>query len=166
VDDAAYRPQGNPIVGEPPRLAEYFGADSKPSVRRPRHFGRRGGRRAVEQLIRTRFDGRGTMLVRIGRAPKRLIPFCTDVPFAKRTLCYVAPNGVPQKVEFLGRGQQAVLYGTHKSGKPYHWHADRDPLKVPPKEWVKITEAEVDCSILMDPGKHPYPLEKDWSVIG
>jgi hypothetical protein len=99
---------------------------------------------AVEQLIRSRFDGRGAMLVRIGRAPKRLIPFCTDVPFGKRLLCYVAPNGKPQKVEFLGRGQQAVFYGTHKSGKPYHWHADRDPLKVPPEEWVKITEAEVD----------------------
>jgi hypothetical protein len=99
---------------------------------------------AAEQLVRTRFEGRGTMLVRISRAPKRLIPFCTDVPFDKRLLCYVAPNGTPHKVEFLGRGQQAVFYGMHESGKPYHWHADRDPLKVPPKEWVKITEAEAE----------------------
>ena len=42
------------------------------------------------------------MLLRTGRAPKRLIPFCTDTPFSKRTLCYVAPNGMPQRVEFLG----------------------------------------------------------------
>ena len=99
---------------------------------------------AVEQLVRTRFDGRGTTLLRTGRAPKRLIPFCTDTPFAKRVLCYTAPNGAPHRIEFLGAGQQAVFYGMHESGKPYYWHADRDPLKVPPCEWVKITEVEAD----------------------
>jgi hypothetical protein len=41
---------------------------------------------AVEQLVRTHFDGRGTMLLRTGRAPKRLIPFFTATPFAKRLL--------------------------------------------------------------------------------
>jgi hypothetical protein len=100
---------------------------------------------AVEQLVRTRFDGRGTMLLRTGRAPKRLIPFCTDTPFSKRTLCYLAPNGMPHRIEFLGAGQQALLYGMHETGKPYYWHADRDPLKVPPCEWVRITESEVDA---------------------
>ena len=100
--------------------------------------------RAAEQLARARFDNHGEMLLRTGRAPKRLIPFRTDVPFAKRTLCYLAPNGDAQRVEFLCDGQQAIFYGMHESGNPYHWHADRDPLKVPPSEWVKITEAEAD----------------------
>ena len=99
---------------------------------------------AVEQHVRARFDGRGIMLLRTGRAPKRLIPFRTDTPFDKRLLCYVAPNGMPHRVEFLVRGQQAVFYGMHETGKPYHWHADRDPIKVPPSEWVRITEAEAD----------------------
>jgi AAA domain len=99
---------------------------------------------AVEQLVRAHFDGRGTMLLRTGRAPKRLIPFFTATPFAKRLLCYVAPNSAPHRIEFLGMGQQAVFYGMHESGNPYHWHADRDPIKVPPREWVNITEAEAD----------------------
>jgi AAA domain len=99
---------------------------------------------AVEQLVRTRFDARGVLLLRTGRAPKRLIPFCADVPFAKRTLCYTAPSGMRHRIEFLGDGQQAVFFGMHESGKPYHWHAGRDPLKVPPREWVKIAEAEAD----------------------
>ena len=33
----------------------------------------------------------------------------------------------------------------HESGKPYYWHADFDPLKVPPCEWVSIAEAEADA---------------------
>jgi hypothetical protein len=99
---------------------------------------------AVEQHVRARFDTRGVMLLRIGRAPKRLIPFCTDAPFDKRLLCYDAPNGKSHRVEFLAAGQQALFYGMHESGKPYFWHADRDPIKVPPREWVVITEAEAD----------------------
>ena len=100
---------------------------------------------AAELHVRTRFDGRGMLLLRTGRAPKRLIPFCVDTPFAKRVLCYRAPNGDPHRIEFLCDGQQAVFYGTHESGKPYTWHADLDPTKAPPSEWVKTTEAEVDA---------------------
>ena len=99
----------------------------------------------AELLVRTRFDGRGMILLRTGRAPKRLIPFCVDAPFTKRVLCYRAPNGDPHRIEFLCEGQQAVFYGQHESGKPYTWHADLDPLKAPPAEWVTITEAEVDA---------------------
>jgi hypothetical protein len=100
---------------------------------------------AVEQRVRERFDGRGVMLLRTGRAPKRLIPFRTDTPFAKRSLLYDASNGMRHRIEFLGAGQQAVFYGIHSgTGKPYHWHADRDPIKVPPREWVRITEVEAD----------------------
>ena len=100
---------------------------------------------ACERLVRDRFDGQGALLVRFGLAPKRLIPFCTVIPFLKRTMCYVAPNGDRHKIEFLGDGQQAVFYGYHEGAqRDYRWHADRDPLKVPPREWVSITEAEAD----------------------
>jgi AAA domain len=100
---------------------------------------------ACERLVRDRFDGQGALLVRFGLAPKRLIPFCTVIPFLKRTMCYVAPNGDRHRVEFLGDGQQAVFYGYHEGAqRDYRWHADRDPLKVPPREWVSITEAEAD----------------------
>jgi hypothetical protein len=100
---------------------------------------------ACETLVRDRFDGLGEILIRTGLAPKRLIPFRTDRPFAKRQMCYVAPNGERHKVEFLADGQQAVFYGYHEGAKrDYQWHADRDPLKVPPSEWVSITETEAD----------------------
>ena len=100
---------------------------------------------ACETLVRDRFDGLGEILIRTGLAPKRLIPFRTDRPFAKRQMCYVAPNGERHKVEFLGDGQQAVFYGYHEGAKrDYQWHAGRDPLKVPPSEWVSITETEAD----------------------
>ena len=100
---------------------------------------------ACEQLVRDRFDGQGALLVRFGLAPKRLIPFCTAAPFPKRVMCYAAPNGERHKIEFLGDGQQAVFYGYHEGAqRDYRWHADRDPLKVPPREWVSITEVEAD----------------------
>jgi AAA domain len=100
---------------------------------------------ACEQYVRGFFDGRGEILVRIGMPPKRLIPFRAAVPFKKRLLVYKAPNGETHKIEFLGDGQQAVLYGYHADAKRnYSWHAGRDPLTVPPCEWPEITEQEAD----------------------
>jgi hypothetical protein len=104
---------------------------------------------ACEELVRNRYDGLGELLIRTGLAPKRLIPFRTDAPFAKRLMCYIAPNGERHRIEFLGDGQQAVFYGYHeKAERDYVWHADRDPLKVPPGEWVTITEAEVEALLI------------------
>jgi hypothetical protein len=48
---------------------------------------------AVEALARDRFEEGGPVLVRIGRAPKRAIPFRTDAPFKKITANLIAPNG-------------------------------------------------------------------------
>ena len=97
---------------------------------------------ACEQKVRERFDGQGELLVRFGLAPKRLIPFRTDTPFDNGSAT-ARQTATRHRIEFLGAGQQAVFYGITGS-KQYHWHADRDPLKVPPCEWVKITEVEAD----------------------
>jgi hypothetical protein len=60
---------------------------------------------AAEKLIRDRFDDLGTVLTRIGRAPKRAIPFRTTNPFKKLTTNFViAPGAGAEKVEFPGRG--------------------------------------------------------------
>jgi hypothetical protein len=60
-------------------------------------------------------------------------------------MCYRAPNGEKHRIEFLGKGQQAVFYGYHEGAKrDYQWRADRDPLIVPPPEWPSITEIEAD----------------------
>ena len=66
---------------------------------------------------------RGHILVRIGKAPKRAIPFRTEVPFAKITANVVAPHGRTEKIEFLGDGQQVVAFGIHPETKQrYNWH--------------------------------------------
>jgi hypothetical protein len=79
---------------------------------------------AVEALVRERFEERGCILVRFGRAPKRAIPFRTDTPFPKIVGKIIAPDGsTDQKIEMLGDGQQIVVDGLHPdTKKPYGWH--------------------------------------------
>jgi hypothetical protein len=98
--------------------------------------------RAVETLVRERFEERGHFLVRIGKAPKRAIPFRTVEPFAKILANVVAPNGGAEKIEFLGDGQQLVADGIHPdTGKPYTWFGG-DPTSVAHDELPYIHEAE------------------------
>src|SRR5215472_5964583 len=80
---------------------------------------------AVEQLVSERFDGQ-LVLCRIGKAPKRAIPFQTTTPFDKILVKLIAPNGTEHRIEFLGQGQQAVVYGIHpETHRPYAWpHGD------------------------------------------
>lgn len=60
---------------------------------------------AVEVLVRERFEERGHILVRIGLAPKRAIPFRTDKPFDKIEVNFIAPDGsAGQKFELLSDG--------------------------------------------------------------
>src|SRR5262245_59683392 len=64
---------------------------------------------AAEELARERFEERGYFLVRIGKPPKRAIPFRTLQPFGKLTTNFVVPAGADaEKVEFLCDGQQVV----------------------------------------------------------
>ena len=97
---------------------------------------------AVEALVRERFKDRGCILVRVGLAPKRAIPFRTDKPFEKITVNLVAPDGATgQKLELLADGQQLVGFGIHPdTGKPYTWHGAEAGAKL--KDLPHITEAE------------------------
>jgi hypothetical protein len=80
---------------------------------------------AVEDLIRQRFAARGSILIRIGLWPKRLIPFRTDAPFPKIKVIFdIKPEEYPDdnRVEILGDGQQFVGFGTHPgTRRPYEW---------------------------------------------
>jgi hypothetical protein len=78
---------------------------------------------AVESLVCERFDDHGSVLVRIGKAPKRLIAFKCVTPFKKIVISLIAPNGdTAQKLEFLCDGQQFVANGIHPdTGTPYRW---------------------------------------------
>jgi hypothetical protein len=79
---------------------------------------------AVENLVREKFEKRGCILVRIGSAPKRAIPFRTHTPFPKIVGKIIAPDGgTDQKIEMLCDGQQVVVDGIHPdTKKPYGWH--------------------------------------------
>jgi Bifunctional DNA primase/polymerase, N-terminal len=98
---------------------------------------------AVEDLIRERFEERGSILPRIGRAPKRAIVFRTVDPFAKITVNLIAANGsVGEKIEFLCAGQQIVVAGIHPgTGTAYAWPLG-NPTEIAHDDLPCISEAE------------------------
>ena len=78
--------------------------------------------RAVEDLIREKYEERGFLLVRFGRRPKRAIPFRTNDPFRKIICSLISPDGKREKIELLGDGQQLACFGLHPdTNQPYEW---------------------------------------------
>lgn len=84
---------------------------------------------AIEQLAHERFEEHGVILVRIGRAPRLLIPLRTDEPFDKTKRLFVPANAIHpitekdcHAIEVLADGAQWIAYGVHPdTGKPYRW---------------------------------------------
>jgi hypothetical protein len=113
--------------------------------------------KAVEDLVRKHFQGRGKVLVRIGNAPKFAIPFRTSTPFKKITATLITPEDdltadfrrrgdsfrpMDQKIELLCDGQQLVAFGIHpETRKSYRW-IDGEPGEVRHDELPEITEGE------------------------
>ena len=99
---------------------------------------------AIEDLVRERFEERGYVLPRIGKAPKRAVIFrCADNPFPKITVNMVAANGSSgEKIELLCDGQQIVAAGIHQdTGKPYAWPLG-NPTDIKHEDLPDISEAE------------------------
>ena len=98
---------------------------------------------AIEDLVRERFEERGYILPRIGKAPKRAIPFRTVDPFAKITVNLIAADGsAGEKIEFMCDGQQIVAAGIHPdTGKPYAWPLG-NPTDIAHDDLPDISEAE------------------------
>jgi putative DNA primase/helicase len=102
---------------------------------------------AVEDLVRDRFGDHGHVLTRIGKAPKRAIPFRTDAPFAKITHKVIRADGVEERFEFLSDGQQVVVDGVHPDTKqPYRW-AHGDVLTVPRADLPLISAKDAQVLI-------------------
>jgi Bifunctional DNA primase/polymerase, N-terminal len=98
--------------------------------------------RAIEEHVRDRYEEHGHILPRIGKPPKRAIPFRTDEPFAKIIANVVAPNGSAEKLEFLGDGQQVVVAGIHpETQRPYGWPGG-EPGQIAREELPYIREGE------------------------
>jgi DNA-binding transcriptional ArsR family regulator len=98
--------------------------------------------RAVEDLVRERYEEVGCLLVRFGNPPKFAIPFRTDKPFKKLSVKLKALDGTEHKIEFLCDGQQIVVDGIHPdTGKPYGWYGGT-LIETPREELPSITQAE------------------------
>ena len=97
---------------------------------------------AVEEFVRDAFGERGHVMVRIGKPPKRAIPFRTSKPFKKITAPLRAPDGGDEKIELLADGQQVAVAGEHpETHKPYWWHGGT-PWHVPRADLPYLDEDE------------------------
>jgi hypothetical protein len=103
---------------------------------------------AVEDLVAERFAERGYILPRIGKPPKRAIPFRTLTPFSKITASLIASDGnIGEKVELLCNGQQFVAAGIHPdTGKPYAWPLG-NPTNIAHDDLPDINEAEAQTLV-------------------
>jgi hypothetical protein len=79
--------------------------------------------RAIEDHVREHYEEGGYVLPRIGKPPKRAIPFRTEEPFKKFAVNLMAADGSEgQKIEFLADGEQVVVAGIHPdTQQPYRW---------------------------------------------
>ena len=106
---------------------------------------------AVADMVRDWFDGRGTVLTRTGKAPKKAIPFRTEQPFPKILVRFTKPEGSndkPPGIEMLAHGQQFIVDGIHPdTGRPYSWHAERNLLNTPRDDLPEINEAEAQSLV-------------------
>ena len=86
----------------------------------------------VQQALLNMIPQQGTILVRVGLPPKRLIPFRCATPFKKISAAFKAPDdGVTHKVEVLADGQQFVAEGIHEDTHlPYCWADNVDLLSI------------------------------------
>src|SRR5262245_35694865 len=71
----------------------------------------------------------GTILVRVGLPPKRLIPCRCEEPFGKISVHFKSPDDVVHGVDVLCDGQQFVAEGIHQdTQQPYRWNDNVDLL--------------------------------------
>ena len=113
----------------------------------------------VEEFVRDVFSDRGFVLVRIGKPPKRAIPFRASEPFKKISVPLISPmGGDGEKIELLCDGQQLCVSGEHpETRKPYHWHGAA-PWDIPRMDLPYLPEEEARAlvrnvvSILVDFG--------------
>jgi hypothetical protein len=99
---------------------------------------------AAIELVRERFEGRGKILLRYGRAPKVAILFRAGTPFKKISAPLTAPDGATgEKIEFLCEDQQVIVDGAHPDTRaPYQWSGGLDPSCVRHDELPPIAADE------------------------
>lgn len=118
---------------------------------------------AIERAI---VETLGPAPVRYGTAPKRLLMYTTDAPFSKVKVFLTGPSGSKGPdgkdfaVEFLGDGQQYVVYGEHPDGFEYRWPHSDGPDANDVWNLTTITLADVERLIT----SLPQYLPVGWQV--
>lgn len=67
---------------------------------------------------------------RTGKAPKRLLMYRTEEPFARMAIIIRDPDGVSHLIEVLGTGRQYLVEGMHPSGVRYTWDETPDEFGI------------------------------------
>jgi hypothetical protein len=104
--------------------------------------------RVAEDIAAIAANRFGATLVRVGKAPKRVLVYRIDgAPIPKRaTAKWTDDEGRSHQVEVLGAGQQFVTFGTHPdTGRPYTWTDGHDPTTVALADLPAITADQVDA---------------------
>jgi hypothetical protein len=105
----------------------------------------------------------GAAPVRIGRAPKRLLMFYADKPFAKVYADYKDSRGTKHRVEVLGQGQQFVAYGIHPETKqPFRWTTTDQPL-VSPADMLPLLTVDQARSVVEQFGT--FAKSAGWTFV-
>jgi AAA domain/Primase C terminal 2 (PriCT-2)/Bifunctional DNA primase/polymerase, N-terminal len=101
----------------------------------------------IQQALLDMLPPGGTFLKRVGKPPKRLIPFRTTAPFKKIRAAFRLPGEdkktIPERgIEVLGDGQQFVAEGIHPdTHMPYRWDDNVGLLNVAHEHLPLLDEA-------------------------
>jgi hypothetical protein len=96
----------------------------------------------VQQALLKMIPQEGTILLRVGLPPKRLIPFRCTTPLKKISATFKASDGVVHKVEVLADGQQFVAEGIHETTQqPYRWADNVSLLNIRHEHLPLVDEA-------------------------
>ena len=109
----------------------------------------------------------GIAPIRVGSWPKRLLMYRTERPFKKIKVFLTGPNGNKDTtgkdfaIEFLGDGQQYVIYGEHPDGHEYTWTSPEEPLTTTCASLELINQEDVVKFI----ASLPVYLPPGWSIL-
>lgn len=84
----------------------------------------------------------GDTVVRVGRAPKRLLVYRADKPFPKMSVRYIDGDR-EHAIEILGAGQQFVAYGIHPDTKrEYVWTSMDELVEIKTSDLPTLTQEQ------------------------
>jgi hypothetical protein len=106
---------------------------------------------AVLDRIKERFKDGGSVLCRVGSAPRFAVPFRTGTPCGKFAAKLIARSGKAMQFEFLGDGQQFIVAGRHPdTGADYRWWPTGQDLTTVPRAALPDIDEGVARALVED----------------